>query len=127
MAELLRIRQIVDQADRSRERGEVLLYLLDEILRGTNSRERQIAVRRVLLHLIRCGAIGAVSTHDLELADLDDLRAAVRTVHFRETLQNVPGEPAMVFDYRLRPGVATTSNALRLLEMVGIVSEDGEA
>jgi energy-coupling factor transporter ATP-binding protein EcfA2 len=126
MAELLRIRQIVDQADRSRERGEVLLYLLDEILRGTNSRERQIAVRRVLLHLIRCGAIGAVSTHDLELADLDDLRAAVRTVHFRETLQNVPGEPAMVFDYRLRPGVATTSNALRLLEMVGIVSEDGE-
>lgn len=127
MAELLRIRQIVDQADRSRERGEVLLYLLDEILRGTNSRERQIAVRRVLLHLIRCGAIGAVSTHDLELADLEDLRAAVRTVHFRETLQNVPGEPAMVFDYHLRPGVATTSNALRLLEMVGIVSEEGEA
>jgi DNA mismatch repair ATPase MutS len=127
MAELLRIRQIVDQADRSRERGEVLLYLLDEILRGTNSRERQIAVRRVLLHLIRCGAIGAVSTHDLELADLDDLRGAVRTVHFRETLQNVPGEPAMVFDYKLRPGVATTSNALRLLEMVGIVSEEEEA
>jgi hypothetical protein len=126
MAELLRIRQIVDEADRAHAQGATVLYLLDEILRGTNSRERQIAVRRVLLHLLRRGAIGAVSTHDLELAGLEELRAACVPVHFKETLHAGPDRPPMTFDYVLRPGVATTSNALRLLEMVGIATE-GEA
>jgi hypothetical protein len=128
MAELLRIRQIVDEADRAHARGETVLYLLDEILRGTNSRERQIAVRRVLLHLLRRGAIGAVSTHDLELAGLEELRASCQPVHFKETLHTGPDSPPMTFDYVLRPGVATTVNALRLLEMVGIAPElEGEA
>lgn len=123
MAELLRIRGVVEAADRSRAEGHVLLYLLDEILRGTNSSERQVAVRRVLLHLLRAGALGAVSTHDLQLAEIPELLAACRPVHFRETLQ--PGtETAMTFDYTMRPGVATTTNALALMEMVGLPREE---
>ena len=93
-----------------------MLYLLDEILIGTNSKERHIAVVRVLAHLLDRGAIGAVSTHDLELATTKPLASGCQPVHFRETLE----EGRMTFDYRMRAGVATTSNALKLLEMVGL-------
>jgi DNA mismatch repair ATPase MutS len=126
MAELLRIRQVVDLADRAKGEGRVLLYLLDEILRGTNTRERQIAVRRVVTHLLAAGALGAVSTHDLELAEIPDLAAAVRPVHFRESFEpgaEGQGRPVMTFDYQLRPGVATTANALKLLDLVGLGEE----
>ncbi|HYU33178.1 MAG TPA: DNA mismatch repair protein MutS [Thermoanaerobaculia bacterium] len=123
MAELLRIRGVVETADRSRAAGHVLLYLLDEILRGTNSSERQVAVRRVILHLLKSGAIGAVSSHDLQVAEIPELSAASRPVHFRETLH--PGEEtAMTFDYRMRPGIATTTNALKLMELVGLPPDD---
>jgi DNA mismatch repair ATPase MutS len=130
LAELKRIRRVVDAADRSRSEGAAgitVLYLLDEILRGTNSAERQVAVRRVVLHLVRQGAIGAISTHDLELATVPGLAERCVPVHFRETLHPGGDGPAMTFDYRLRPGVATTVNALRLLEMVGLPGgeEDG--
>lgn len=121
-AELKRIRSVVDAADRSRSEGKTLLYLLDEILRGTNSQERQVAVRRVLLHLLRQGAIGAVSTHDLQVAEIPELAHAANPVHFRETL-HPGGDPPMTFDYRMRPGVATTTNALRLMELVGLKPE----
>lgn len=124
MAELLRIRSVVEAADRSRAEGRVLLYLLDEILRGTNSSERQVAVRRVLLHLLRSGAIGAVSSHDLQVAEIPELRAASRPVHFQETLHPGGGERAMTFDYRMRPGIATTTNALALMELVGLPREE---
>ena len=125
MAELLRIRGVVEAADRTRAEGRVLLYLLDEILRGTNSSERQVAVRRVLLHLLRSGAIGAVSSHDLQVAEIPELRAASRPVHFQETLH--PGEEtAMTFDYTMRPGIATTTNALALMELVGLPREARE-
>lgn len=123
MAELQRVKAIVDLAEDSRRRGRTLLYLMDEILRGTNTVERQAAVRRVLIHLLRAGAIGAIASHDLTLAELDGLAEACRPVHFRETLEGEAGRPAMTFDYRLRPGVATTRNALKLLELVGLKPE----
>jgi DNA mismatch repair ATPase MutS len=66
------------------------------------------------------GAIGAVSTHDLDLATAQPLASACTTVHFRETLHDQDAEQPMTFDYRLRPGVATTTNALKLLEIVGL-------
>jgi DNA mismatch repair ATPase MutS len=94
--------------------------LLDEILQGTNSRERHIAVERVLHHLLRHGAIGAVSTHDLELASSPLLSASCQCVHFRETLHDADSQQPLTFDYCLRPGVATTTNALKLLELVGL-------
>jgi hypothetical protein len=122
LAELHRIRSVVDAADRAHAAGRTVLYLLDEVLRGTNSQERQVAVRRVILHLLRQGAIGAVSTHDLQIAEIPELAEAVQPVHFRETL-HPGGDPPMTFDYLMRPGVATTTNALRLMELVGLKPE----
>ena len=122
MAELKRIQKVVEAADRCHAEGRAFLYLLDEVLRGTNSYERQVAVRRVVLHLLRQGAIGAVSTHDLQLAEVEELQAACIPVHFRETL-HPGGDPPMTFDYRMRPGVATTVNALKLMELVGLKPE----
>lgn len=121
MAELRRLKQIVDAArEKSTGSERTLLFLLDEILQGTNTAERQIAVRRVLAHLLREGAIGAISTHDLQLAADPTLAEASQAVHFRETIHNESGRQEMTFDYRLREGLATTSNALKLLEMVGL-------
>lgn len=122
MAELQRIQKVVAAADRAHGEGKVLLYLLDEVLRGTNSFERQVAVRRVVLHLLRHGAIGAVSTHDLQLAEVPELQGPVVPVHFRETV-HPGGDPPMTFDYRMRLGVATTVNALKLMELVGLPAE----
>lgn len=121
LAELQRIRSIVDQAEAARKEGRTLLYLLDEILRGTNSAERQIAVREILLRLLGAGAIGAISTHDLALAELPELAEVAHVVHFRESFEEREGgEAAMTFDYHLREGVAPTTNALKLLAMVGL-------
>jgi DNA mismatch repair ATPase MutS len=118
---LLRLKQIVDRARSAGPRnGRLLFYLLDEILLGTNSKERHIAVVRVMEHLLRYDTIGAISTHDLDLATSQPLAAACCCVHFRETLHDERAEQVMTFDYRLRPGIATTSNALKLLELVGL-------
>jgi DNA mismatch repair ATPase MutS len=126
MAELQRLKLVVDAADRrANTGGPRVLYLLDEILQGTNTAERQIAARRVIAHLVARGAIGAVSTHDLALADAPELATSARAVHFRDTVGAKAGAPTMSFDYTLRPGVATTTNALRLMELIGLdVSEE---
>jgi len=121
MAELQRLKLVVDAARLRRELGGPrVLYLLDEILQGTNTVERQIAARRIIAFLVATGAIGAVSTHDLALADAPELAASVRPVHFTDTVGDGLSRPLMSFDYRLRPGVATTTNALRLMELVGL-------
>ena len=119
MAELQRLREIVDAARRAPE-GQRVLYLLDEMLHGTNTAERQIAARIVIGHLIRAGAIGAVTTHDLSLASGGGLETAARPVHFSEQFERSDGRTVMTFDYRLRPGLATSANALALLELVGL-------
>jgi len=122
MAELHRLRDVVDHADRLVAKDDrILVYLLDEILQGTNSRERQIAVATVLDHLVHKGAIGAISTHDLELADDPALQSIATVVHFREQIeQDSEGNETMTFDYKMRSGVTPTTNAIRLLEMVGL-------
>ena len=94
-----------------------VLFLLDEILHGTNSRERQIGAKWLLSELLRMGAIGAASTHDMGLTRLPEkLADQVQLVHFRESID--AGE--MTFDYRLRPGPVTAGNALRLMRIVGL-------
>lgn len=122
MAELKRLKSVVDHARQMATANDrVCMFLLDEILQGTNSRERQIAVVQVLRHLMQSGAIGAISTHDLELADDAELQAVAETVHFRETIRpDAEGKDQMTFDYQMRNGVSPTTNALRLLEMVGL-------
>lgn len=126
MAELLRLKQIVDAAQAAPATGRTLLYLFDEILQGTNSAERTIAAQRIVGHLVESGTIGAVTTHDLALADSAALSRARTDVHFTEQLGiDANASSTMSFDYRLRPGVATSTNALRLLEMVGLPPTTG--
>ena len=122
LAELRRLKQIVDQSRiAQRQNSRPLLYLLDEVLQGTNSAERHIAVLRVIGHLVAHGSIGMISTHDLELARSPELTTACRTVHFHETITSRDdGEEQMTFDYLLRSGLAPTTNALKLLKFVGL-------
>jgi hypothetical protein len=124
MAELERLKEIVVAA-RDDTRPRRLLYLLDEILHGTNTAERLIAARAVLGHLVRAGAIGAVTTHDLTLAADGALATASVPVHFTEQVTgDATGPGTMTFDYRLRPGLATSTNALKLLALVGLASRE---
>jgi len=121
MAELKRLKEVVDAAKQIRQHpGKSMLFLLDEILQGTNSQERQIAVSRVVRKLIDEEAIGAISTHDLDLATTDELREACQTVHFSEQFVTVDGKQQMTFDYQMRQGLSKSTNALKLLEMVGL-------
>jgi len=118
MAELQRLKAVVDRASElEADDNRTLLFLLDEILQGTNSAERHIAVTRVVQQLAESKAMGAISTHDLELGSNDELAEISTPVHFRETISDAEG---MTFDYIMRTGVATTTNALKLLELVGI-------
>jgi hypothetical protein len=123
MAALKRLKEIVDAArpaSHGSSSDSVLLYLLDEILAGTNTAERQIAVRRVLCHLVASNAIGAVTTHDLALAEIEGLAGRADAVHFTESISGVGDLETLTFDYRLRPGVATSRNALKLMRMIGL-------
>jgi hypothetical protein len=125
MAELKRLRAITD-ATREHQQGgsdRVSLVLLDEILQGTNSRERQIAVEQVLDQFVRLGAIVIASTHDLELANCQGVATTAQVVHFREFFETIDGQEQMRFDYKMRPGVTPTTNALKLLEMVGLAKK----
>src|SRR5215208_4606781 len=118
LAELRRLKLVVDAARAAAPPAPAVLYLLDEILHGTNTAERQVAARRIVGHLLAHHAVGMVSTHDLALADdAGPLARAARAVHFSETIK---ADGGMTFDYRLRPGIATSVNALRLVRMVGL-------
>lgn len=112
-AEITRLRQVVDLAGGT----PPLLFLLDEILHGTNSHDRSIGAEAVLRSLVQKGAIGFVTTHDLALTRLAEEPAlSAVNVHFEDTLL----EGAMHFDYRLRAGVVQRSNALALMRAVGL-------
>jgi hypothetical protein len=112
-AEGVRIRQLLDMA-----RGPVpLLFLLDELFQGTNSRDRRSAAEAVLSELLERQAVGMVTTHDLALTEIADrLAPRAANVHFADDV--VDGK--MTFDYRLRDGIVPASNALALLRALGI-------
>jgi DNA mismatch repair ATPase MutS len=112
-SEILRLRQIVDLAGS----GAGVLFLLDEVLSGTNSHDRRIGAAAVIRALVAREAIGLVTTHDLALATLDQDRSlGIVNVHFDDEIENGRIE----FDYRLRPGVVVRSNALELMRAVGL-------
>ncbi len=118
MASLVRLKAIVTAARVARASRRVC-YLLDEVLQGTNSGERQVAVRTVVDHLLGCQAVGVVTTHDLELARDPSFTARAESVHLQETLHGEGRDVRMTFDYTLRPGPAHAGNALRLLRVLG--------
>jgi hypothetical protein len=112
-AEIRRLRQIVELMSG----GRPVLFLLDEILHGTNSHDRRIGAEAVVRTLVARGAIGLVTTHDLALAQIAaDLGPRAANVHFEDQVE----DGVMRFDYRMRPGVVTRSNALALMRAVGL-------
>src|SRR5689334_2619705 len=103
------------------EAGDELpvLFLIDEIFRGTNSRERLIGSRSYIRTLSQRHAKGLLATHDLELIKLADEIQGVTNYHFREDVF----DGRMVFDYRLRPGPCPTTNALKIMRLEGLPVE----
>ncbi|EQA45792.1 MutS domain V protein [Leptospira broomii serovar Hurstbridge str. 5399] len=108
-AEVRRLAKILTEVSDSKSEH---LVLLDEILKGTNSRERTLACKGILKSLKSSRVFGIVTTHDLELASLDGL--VLR--HFREEIK----DGKMSFDYRIRPGIVQSSNALEVLKLEGL-------
>ena len=111
-SEILRLRAICELAE---ERPPVL-FLLDELLDGTNSGDRLTGAAGIAHALMTSGAIGLISTHDLALTAIGDGAHALRNVHFEERIEN--GE--MRFDFRLRDGIVTTRNGVALMRMIGL-------
>jgi hypothetical protein len=111
--ELLRIRQVFEMTNGITP----VLFLFDELLDGTNSHDRRIGAERLVGALIELGSIGIVTTHDLALTEMTkSLGAVVRNAHFEDYVE----EGKMRFDYKLRDGVVTKSNALELMRLAGL-------
>ena len=112
-AEITRLRAIYTLL----EHDLPLLFLLDELLQGTNSRDRLIGAEGIVRAFVAQGAIGLISTHDLALTDIGGLApGTLRNVHFQDELMN--GE--MRFDFTLRAGVVTKSNGIELMRAIGL-------
>jgi len=111
--EILRLRRLVEITE-----GPLpLIFLLDELLHGTNSHDRRIGADALVRDLLRRNAVGLLTTHDLALSQIaEDLAPGAANVHFEDTVQ----DGRLVFDYRLRPGIVRRSNALALMRAVGL-------
>ncbi len=113
-AEVKRLKMLLSAVES--HRGLPVIFLLDEIFRGTNNRERFIGSRALIRALAEHSAIGAIATHDLELVKLADENQAITNYHFREDVE----EGRMLFDYQLRPGPCPTTNALKIMAIAGL-------
>jgi DNA mismatch repair ATPase MutS len=112
-AEITRLKVIADLTD-----GPLpVLFLLDELLQGTNSHDRRIGAEAVVRNLLKRGAVGLLTTHDLALAEIAaPLGATAANFHFEDHLEN----GKLRFDHRLSPGIVQTSNALQLMRSIGL-------
>jgi hypothetical protein len=112
-AEITRLRQICDLA----ENNPPVLFLLDELLQGTNSKDRLIGAEGVVRALLDSGAIGLISTHDLALTNLGDKQdSRLHNVHLQDAIEN----GKMKFDFKLQEGVVTKSNGIELMRLIGL-------
>jgi MutS domain V len=110
-AEITRLRQLFEPYPLP------LLFLLDELLQGTNSADRRVGAQGLIRALIRRGSIGLISTHDLALTEIAGVEpGAIENVHFQDEL--VDGK--LEFDFKLRPGVVTKSNGIELMRSIGL-------
>ncbi|MDF2504946.1 MutS family DNA mismatch repair protein [Clostridium sp.] len=115
--ELMRIKKIIDHLPKK----EPMIFLIDEIFRGTNSKDRIIGARSVLKNLDKPWVCGLISTHDFELCDLEyNNEKKIKNYHFSESYR----ENKIHFDYKLREGRCDSTNAKYLMKMVGIKIED---
>lgn len=117
-AEVKRLKTIL--TDAQDEQGPPVLWLIDEVFKGTNNRERLIGGRALIAALAGSNGFGLVTTHDLELAELEQQLPNVTNVHFQETV----ADGALHFDYRLRPGPCPTTNALQIMALEGLPVEN---
>jgi DNA mismatch repair ATPase MutS len=112
-AEIHRLKLIADLA----QGPPPVLFLLDELLSGTNSHDRLIGAQFVIEHLLEHAAIGVASTHDLALAQIPPrFGEQAANFHFEDRLEG----DRLVFDYKLKPGIVQTSNALKLMRAIGL-------
>ena len=112
-AEITRLRQICDLA----ESHPPVLFLLDELLQGTNSKDRLIGAQGLVRALLASGAIGLISTHDLALTNIGEQRdARLHNVHLQDEIE----DGKMKFDFKLRDGVVTRSNGIELMRLIGL-------
>ena len=116
-AEVKRLKTILDDTQDSQ--GPPVLWLIDEVFKGTNNRERLMGGRALIAALAGGNGFGLVTTHDLELAELEQLLPGITNIHFQESVF----EGALHFDYRLRPGPCPTTNALRIMALEGLPVE----
>jgi DNA mismatch repair ATPase MutS len=116
-AEITRLRQLHDISEQSDDKTPHLLFLLDELLQGTNSTDRRIGAEGVIRAFMDEGSIGLISTHDLALTDVDgDGSRRLRNHHFQDELI----EGRLRFDFTLRDGVVTRSNGVELMRSIGL-------
>lgn len=113
--EILRVKLIVE----STKNNDNIFFLLDELFKGTNSKDRHAGAEALIRQLGNKGACGLISTHDLELSSLEYEYSKLKNYHFEEYYEN----NKLKFDYKIRRGVSTTSNAMYLIKMVGIEIE----
>ena len=117
-AEVKRLKALLTELEKDDERP--LFFLIDEIFRGTNNRERLIGSRAYVRALIGKYGAGVISTHDLELVTLEAAIPQISNYHFEESIQ----DGRMVFDYLLRPGPSPTTNALKIMAIEGLPIDD---
>ena len=114
LAEVRRLKTILEEAEN--DHPLPVFFLIDEMYSGTNNRERIIGSRAYIQSLAKNRGVGLISTHDIELADLDHAVGGVKNYHFRERISG----GTMTFDYRLRTGPCPTTNALKIMQMEGL-------
>jgi MutS domain V len=121
MAELASIKAVIEAVQRATRAGHgLVLYLLDEILLGTNIDERRVITCRLIQNLLQQRAIGAMSTHDLSLLHFKEFADHCQKIHFQETFVSNNGRLEMAFDYRIREGEAQSRNAIALMKHIGL-------
>lgn len=110
-AEVKRLRVLLNKLEQQHEHP--LFFMVDEIYRGTNNRERLTGSTAFLKYVAGKDGVGLISTHDLELAQLEDEIETLSNWHFEETIEN----GKMSFEYKLKPGPCPSTNALKIMEM----------
>lgn len=118
-AEVRRLKELLDALED--ERARPLFFLIDEIFRGTNNRERLLGGRAYVRALAGARGVGVIATHDLELVKFAAELPHVTNYHFRDDVQ----DGQMVFDYKLHPGPCPTTNALKIMRLAGLPVGDG--
>ncbi len=111
-AEILRIKILIEAA----KKGEKVFFLLDEIFKGTNSKDRHDGAKILIQQLVKNGGVGLVSTHDLELCDMEKENNWLINFNFQEYYDN----NNIKFDYKLKNGISKTQNAKYLMKLAGI-------